>query len=97
MKSIAGLGHCEVANELDPVIDRRPHKLPQEGIEDELESFDDRPKCALEVLLLICLEEVDILSFDFVLYLADEELAPLDDHLLSHSFMEVLLNACHFS
>mmetsp|Transcript_20668 Transcript_20668/g.31557 ORF Transcript_20668/g.31557 Transcript_20668/m.31557 type:complete len:236 (+) Transcript_20668:6263-6970(+) len=88
---VVRVGHREQLDEAYPIVDRQLHELTQVSVQDVLEASDDAFQLALLVGLVAALEEVVVLP-QLVLDLADQEVTPLDHHVLSHSLMVGRLN-----
>lgn len=88
---IAKIWISELFDEVDPVIDGDLNKLSQVGVEDVFKSRDNSLQWAHLIDHVITFEEVVVLS-KLVLDLTDQEISPLNHHVLRDSSMMRLLD-----
>ena len=90
------LGKSEALNEGDPVLDGDAHEFTQVGVHDVLKAIDDALEGGGFIVGTVSFEEV-VISTKLVLDLTNEEVTPLNQHVLGHGLMVGVLNLVYVS
>jgi hypothetical protein len=90
------LGKGEALDEGNPVLDGDAYELSQVGVHDVLKAVDDALERRGFIVSTISFEEV-VVSSKLVLDLTNEEVTPLNQHVLGHRLMVGVLDLVNVS
>lgn len=90
------LGESETLNEGDPVFDGDTNKLTKIGVHDVFKAVDDTLERGCLVVGAISLKEVVALT-KLILDLTNEEVTPLNEHVLGHRLVVRVLDFAQVS
>ena len=90
------LGKGKALNEGNPVLDGDAYEFTQVGVHDVLKAIDDALERRGFIVSTVSFEEV-VISAKLVLDLTNEEVTPLNEHVLGHRLMVGVLDLVNVS
>ena len=82
---------CERFDKFNPVVNRELYKFTEVGVENIFESCDDSLEWTILISVFVAFEEIMVFP-ELVLYLTNQEISPLNHHVLGYcSMMRILV------